>query len=238
MMSSTQLLKTVVKKSVVEETLEQLYQLIKEKKLHQGDKLPSEREMADNLGISRSSLREAISSLQSMGVLKVVHGSGIVINDNVLSDTFLRPLKFLMALEAIEPYELYESRLIIEGQCSRLAAEKATQEDIDEMKKIFHEMELSADDKDRGIELELLFHEKVASSARQKIMLVMLLSVKELLRDTMKMTVPRLGVSNETLDSHRELIDAIERKDGDAAEICMRNHIARIKDRFLNNQNS
>jgi GntR family transcriptional repressor for pyruvate dehydrogenase complex len=236
-MGAGQLLKTVVKKSVVEDTLDQLYQLIKGKKLHRGDKLPTEREMAESLGISRSSLREALSSLQSMGVVKIVHGSGIIINDAVLSDSFLRPLKFFMVLEDIAPLELFESRLIIEGQCARLAAERATKEDLNELKEIFHEMELNAEDKKQGINLELLFHEKVADCARQKILLVMLMSIKELLRDTMQRTVPVLGVSKLTLDSHRELITTIEEKDGDAAEMCMRNHILSIKDRYIHTQN-
>ena len=73
--------------------------------------------------------------------------------------------------------------------------------------------------------------------AHQKILLVMLMSVKELLRDTMQRTVPPLGVSRETLDSHRELFAAIENKNGEAAELCMRKHIAKIKDRYVENQN-
>ncbi len=138
-----------------------------------------------------------------------------------------------MVLEAIAPEELFESRLIIEGQCARLAAEKATEEDINELKEIFQKMELIADDKNQGVDLELLFHEKVAELARQKILFVMLMSIKDLLRDTMQQTVPSLGVSKITLDSHRNLILAIQRKDGDAAEVCMRNHISKIKDRFI-----
>lgn len=231
-MSNAQLLKTVERKTVVEKTLDQLYELIKQKHLGIGDKLPSEREMAENLGISRSSVREAISSLQQMGVVKVSHGSGIVLSDTVLSDSFIRPMRFLMVLEQISSEELFEARTVIESQCAYLAAEKATEDDIESLKAIIHQVEQHVHDKKKEIEYELQFHEKVASMARQRVLLVTLLSVRELLRETMQVTVPGKGVTEATIQSHKDLIVHIANHDGLAASENMKDHIGSIERRF------
>ena len=235
-MSNTQLLKTIKRKSVVEETLDQLYELIKQKHLGIGDKLPPEREMAESLGISRSSLREAISSLKQMGVVKVSHGSGIVLSDTVLSDSFIRPMRFLMVLEQISPEELFEARTMIESQCAYLAAEKATEDDIKTLKAIIHEVEQHVHDKKKEIEYELQFHEKIASMARQRVLLVTLLSVRELLRETMQVTVPEKGITAATIQSHRDLIRHIENHDGPSASENMKDHIESIERRYKKNK--
>jgi len=231
-MSKPTLLKTARKRTVVEETIDQLYELIKQKHIGLGDKLPSEREMAESLGISRSSLREAISSLQQMGVVKVSHGSGIAINDSVLGDSVIRPMRFLMALEEISPAELFEARIVIESQCALLAAEKATQEDIESLTTILDQVEEHALEKEIGIDFELEFHEKVASVARQRVLLVMLMSISELLRETMQVTVPSEGVSAATIESHKELLGFLASHDGPSASKNMMEHIETIRNRY------
>src|SRR6267142_2020597 len=114
--------------------------LISEGALTPGGRLPAERDLAEEFGVSRSSLRQALKVLQIMGVISQRVGDGTYLNagaPSILSE----PMEFLILLDGISFHELMEARLIVEPELAARAARRATAEDIAELQQVLTEME-------------------------------------------------------------------------------------------------
>lgn len=137
-------------KGVPQQVAEELYEQIKEKKYGFGYRLPAERALVKEFGISRNSLREAIKILSTEGIVTVKQGSGIYVND----------LRLKMASEfnslkeqGLELNNIYEFRIIYEPEVARLAAKRATYEEVKEIFKCAEEIS-------ELVKHDLPFHEK------------------------------------------------------------------------------
>lgn len=133
------MLKPVKKRTLSEEIIEQFKQQILSGSWKPGDKLPPERELSESLGVSRTSVREAISALTAMGLVEVRVGEGTFLASDIA------PLykgdissKFLVKRSSL--LEVVEARKIIETQLACLAAGRATREDLNKMEKILENM--------------------------------------------------------------------------------------------------
>lgn len=221
------------KATVVELAIQKIYEFIKEKDLKENDRLPTEFELTKMLGISRPSLREAIRVLNMFGIIRVDHGSGMVIDTTALSESVLLSLNFALMLNRSSHRELFEAREMIEVQCAGLAAERATEEDFRLLEQKYEEMKSAQDDRERSIQLEVEFHECIADAGKNTIIKKMLFSIRELLRESMHSTVPQTGgISAATLDQHRELISAFRARDVEMARSSMHKHLAEVYRRF------
>ena len=121
---------TIARRSVTMDTAALIKDMILDGRLHPGHRLPSERSLSEALGVSRPSVREAISSLVAMNILETRHGSGTFVASLTL-DELLRPLQFVVTLADSGMRDLFDVRALLEPGAAALAAERGTDEELE-----------------------------------------------------------------------------------------------------------
>src|SRR4030095_1167776 len=173
-MSSNFLAKTEAKKSLVtpikkvdltEEVIKKMKALLESGDLRAGSKLPPERKRAEMLEISRPSLREALKALSVMGILKAQPGQGTFVTDEFLA-ILSEPLHFLMLLKENLPFtELFAARTVLETKMARMAAMRASEEDLRAMEQSLGGMKENLDNPKGFVEHEIRFHQAIIDAA-------------------------------------------------------------------------
>jgi len=170
----------IVTSKIYKLVIDQIKQMIYDKKLIKGDKLPSERELSSQLGVSRSVVREALRSLEMMGLLVSYHGRGTFVADSFPEEKLFEPLSLIYALED-NPIELSEVRSMLEIQCCGLAAERMNEEEkatfteyIEQLKTLQEGSRLAEVDKD--------FHALIAKASHNKLLYYLYSSIHDVVR--------------------------------------------------------
>lgn len=184
--------------------------------------LPPERQLAEQLGVSRTVVREATKRLELQGVLEVQHGVGIRFVDKhhvPLSGT----VELLLPDMRERLRQLAEARLLIEPPVARLAAERASADDLRALAAT-QERLASAVETAAAIDADLEFHRLLARAAGNRILEVVLESVGELGRASRQATIASTGIARAH-DHHQRILAAVEQRDGQAAFERMREHM-------------
>jgi len=197
--------------------------LIADGVLSPGDRLPPERELAELVGVSRSSLRPALKVLENMGIISQRVGSGTRLNPAAAS-ILAEPLQFLILLDGITFHELNEARLIVEPELAARAAERATAEDQKALKGAITRMEECADDPDAFVASDLEFHQAVYRAAGNRVCAMLFTVIHQSLEELVRFT-SLLVEPEHTIRFHRRIVSAIRRGDPDAARLQMREHL-------------
>lgn len=193
-----------------------------------GQRLPTERELAASNDVSRNVVREAIRLLVREGLVDVKQGSGTYVTDGTskaLSEWL--NLTFALAGGKDALAQLVEARNIIEPTLAALAAERATEDDIREMRAAIEEMDLVSDDPDAFIEADQRFHLMVARASYNSVVPLMLGPIVDLLK-AQRSEVFRTEDTSPAQGFHRAIIDAIERRDSQSAFASMKAHLKQI----------
>ena len=159
---------SISNRKVYEEVIEQIQKRIVDGELKKGDRLPSERELSEIMNISRTSIREALRVLESMGVVESIHGEGNFICSNT-EESLLQPLSMMFKLNNGKYKDIFELRKVLEVENARLAALRATDMDCRELLTIVEEMEEESNKENRNeilIDLDKKFHNKIASMSK------------------------------------------------------------------------
>ena len=217
---------------VYEEVAKQIERLILTK-LHPGDKLPAERELAEMFGVSRSSIRDAIRSLELVGLVEPRQGAGTVVCE-VTADTLINPLASLLKHQQQLVGELLDFRLMIEPPLAARAATHASPEEIDEMEEILHRQGEKLAKEELAVEEDSEFHYAIAMASGNTVVLRVLDLLMDLLRDTRERSLQLQGRPQKSLGGHRRILGAIKRHDGEAAKAAMRRHIEDVQEIVLN----
>lgn len=220
-------LSTVRKNRVHEEVARQLELLIL-KELKPGDKLPAERELATMLGVSRSSIRDAIRRLDLVGLVEPRQGSGTRVRE-ISTETLVSPLANVIAQKRQMVNELLEFRKMLEPGMAARAAEHATPQDLARMEEILDRQEQKVRDGGLAIEEDSEFHYCIATAARNSVVLKVVDVVMDLLRETRSRSLQTEGRPQRSMAGHRRILKAIRRRDPEAAEGAMRQHIRDVE---------
>lgn len=217
---------------VYEEVARQLERIIL-KKLHPGDKLPSERELAETLGVSRSSVRDAIRSLELVGLVEPRQGAGTVVRE-ISADVLMNPLTNVLRhkLELVE--EFLDFRKMLEPPLAARAATHVSEEELAEMEEILHRQETKFRSGELAIEEDSEFHYSIAMASGNSVVLKVLDVIMDLLRDTRERSLQLEGRPQKSLAGHRRILAAIKRHDPEAAKAAMRRHIEDVEEIVLN----
>ena len=141
--------------------INQIRSLIKSGQLKPGDRLPPERKLVEKFGVGRGHVRDALKKLEFYGILKTLPQSGTVVAG--LGVKALEGLiNNVLQIEAPDFYSVAETRILLESQAARLAAERRTSEDIIQLTKTLAEYRTKVEDDDPGIEEDLMFHLRIA----------------------------------------------------------------------------
>lgn len=197
--------------------------LIAEGVLSPGDRLPPERELAELLGVSRSSLRPALKVLENMGIISQRVGSGTRLN-RAAASILAEPLQYLILLDGITFHELMEARLIVEPELAARAAERASPDDLDALARAITSMESSQDDPAEFVKCDLEFHRAVNEAAGNRVCATLFSVVHQSLEELVRFTY-QLVEPEHTIRFHRRIFNAIQRAKPDAARLQMREHL-------------
>ena len=223
---------TIRRNKVYEEVARQLERIIL-KKLHPGDKLPSERELAESLGVSRSSIRDAIRSLELMGLVEPRQGAGTVVRE-ISADVLMNPLTNVLRHKMELVGELLDFRKMLEPPLAARAATHASEEEIEEMDEILRRQEAKLQRGEPAIEEDSEFHYSIAMASGNSVVLKVLDVLMDLLRDTRERSLQLEGRPQKSVAGHRRVLAAIKRRDAEAAKAAMRRHIEDVEEIVLN----
>ena len=221
----------VRRNKVYEEVAKQIERLIL-KKLQPGDKLPSERELAEMLQVSRSSIRDAIRSLELMGLVEPRQGAGTIVRElsaELLVNPFANALKRRQELVS----ELLDFRKMLEPPLAARAATHASSDEISEMEEILQRQEVTLSHGEASIAEDAEFHYSIALASGNSVVLKVLDILMDLLRDTRERSLQLKGRPEKSLAGHRRILAAIKRHDAEAAKAAMRRHIEDIEEIVL-----
>jgi GntR family transcriptional repressor for pyruvate dehydrogenase complex len=226
--TSAYTLKVARKKRLYEEIVSQIQQLIETGELHSGDRLPPERKLAEMFKVSRNSVREAIKALEEKQILKSRPGDGTyVIVENEAA--IIAPLAYALQLETTKMREIFQFRRMVEPQIANLAAENASQEDIDSLKVILFDQERQIASGDNSKELDRAFHLRLARATGNSVLykIVNILSdILEESREELYQSKKRRIVSYK---AHLKIVEAIEKNDPELAWQEMDHHLTGIE---------
>jgi GntR family transcriptional regulator, transcriptional repressor for pyruvate dehydrogenase complex len=211
-----------------EEIAEQIQQLILKGVLKPGDRLPSERELAVKLGMGRSSLRDAIRTLEVMGILEPRQGHGTVVREPS-AEALVVPLTNVLMRKREMIAELLDVRRMIEPALAARAAKNATPEEIAQLEEILKRQEVKVRRGEPAIEEDDEFHYAIARAARNGVVLKVLDVLMDLLRESRARSLQVPGRKNKSYAGHRRVLSAIRRRDGAAAESAVRKHLQEIE---------
>ncbi len=217
---------------VYEAVARQIEALILEK-LKPGDKLPPERELAEMFGVSRSSIRDAIRSLELSGLVEPRQGIGTVVCE-VTADSLLNPLVNALNRKQELVTELLEVRMMIEPPLAARAAGHASEDEIREMEDILRRQAEKMTRGEMTIEEDSEFHYTIAMASGNSVVLKVLDLLMDLLRETRERSLQVPGRAQRSLAGHRQILAAIRKGDAKAAEAAMRHHIEDVEHIVLN----
>ena len=215
-----------------EQIVRQIEDSIRKGELSEGSQLPSERDLAKQFGVSRTAVREAIKSMQESGLVDAFPGRGTFIaNGN--SKSMRRSLDRILKSGRTDGWDhLVEVREILEPEIAALAAVRADVEDIKTMREAIFVMDNAPWDSDRYVEADLDFHLALAEAAGNPIVLSLIDSIVEMLREQRSMIFRVAGGPQRGQQHHRLILEAIRRRDPQAARAEMQAHLLQIREDF------
>ncbi len=217
---------------VYEEVAKQIERLILTK-LKPGDKLPSERELADMLRVSRGSIRDAIRGLELMGLVEPRQGTGTIVRE-VSADSLVNPFANALKRRKELVSELLDFRKMLEPPLAARAATHASPEELSEMEEILRRQEEKQRQGDAAVAEDAEFHYSVALASDNSVVLKVIDILMDLLRDTRARSLQVEGRPQKSLSGHRRRLAAIKRHDGEAAKAAMRRHLEDVEEIVLN----
>jgi GntR family transcriptional regulator, transcriptional repressor for pyruvate dehydrogenase complex len=217
---------------VYEEVAKQIERLIL-KKLQPGDKLPSERELAELLGVSRSSIRDAIRGLELVGLVEPRQGAGTIVRE-MSSESLVNPLANALKQKQELVGELLDFRKMLEPPLAARAATHASAEEMAEMEDILRRQEEKLTRGEAAIAEDSEFHYSVALASGNSVVLKVIDILMDLLRDTRQRSLQVEGRPQKSIAGHRKILAAIKRRDPEAAKSAMRRHIEDVEEIVLN----
>jgi GntR family transcriptional regulator, transcriptional repressor for pyruvate dehydrogenase complex len=221
----------VRKSRVYEEVARQMERLILDK-LKPGDKLPPERQLMEMFAVSRSSIRDAIRTLESVGLVEPRQGAGTVVRE-IATDSVVNPLTNVLLRKRKLVAELLDVRKIIEPPLAARAAANATPEEIAKIEEILERQAECLRRGDLPIDEDAEFHYTIALAADNSVVLKVLDVLMDLLRQTRERSLQAEGRPQKSLAGHRRIFAAIKRGDAAAAEAAMRQHIQAVEEIIL-----
>ena len=213
----------IKKQGVASQVFKQLKQNIVNGTWTSGEKIPSENELVQMLGVSRISVREALKQLVSLGLVETRQGEGSFVK-HLHADSYMNELLPLMVLNRENIIELIKYREIIEVGTVALAVERAEESDIRALEENLLSHEKFQDDRERAAQLDLDFHLLVAKASKNPFVIKANSLMKDVFHVVMTKTVKAMG-SSHGLYFHKKLIAAIKARDKESAVSTMREHL-------------
>ncbi|OIP89555.1 MAG: FadR family transcriptional regulator [Syntrophobacterales bacterium CG_4_8_14_3_um_filter_58_8] len=225
------MLKPVEKKKAYEDIVQQIRTLIEEGKLKRNDHLPSERELSETFRVSRTTVREAIRTLESMKFLQSRQGNGTYVVASS-EEALIQPLAAALFNEKDDILDIFYIRKIIEPHVAALAAENATPQEIEELERILREQEGCIGRGGNIIETDSAFHNLMVKATKNRVMERLIIALIDLLKQSREkylMEEENDKRAVRSLEGHQRVLAAVKKGDGEAARKSMLQHLEDIE---------
>jgi GntR family transcriptional repressor for pyruvate dehydrogenase complex len=226
------MLRAIKKTRIHEEVVNQIHELISEGRLKAGDQLPSERELSETFKVSRTSVREALRALETKGLIVSRTGMGNFIADLPV-ELLVAPLAKLLIEEKDALADIFEMRKLIEPHIAALAAERATQSDIERMKSILDKQSEAVSRGETGVEADAELHFAIGQATQNQALERLVSGLMEILSHSREESLQTAGRRRASIESHRKILSAIEQHDKASAQKAMFHHIERVEENVL-----
>jgi len=213
---------------IYEEIVRQVKAMIADGKLKGGDRLPPERDLAEKFVVSRTSVREALRALESLGLVEIRPGEGTFVRQ-VSIDALIEPLALLMVSQREAIGELFEARRLLEPSLAALAAARATPEEVQEMERILEEQGKEVAAGRTGLAQDAQFHAAIGAAAHNRAITRMAHAIMDLLTQSREESLNTPGRPTRSHEDHRRVLSAIGRRDAEGARKAMLDHIEAVE---------
>ncbi|USG64446.1 FadR family transcriptional regulator [Brevibacillus ruminantium] len=222
------MLDSLQEKKVYEGILLQIHEIVQEKNLRPGDKLPSERELSEQLGAGRSSVREALRALELLGLIETRRGEGTFLK-HYRHNRLIDILGFFILRDYKTKKDLIEMRKVLELDAVRMACRRATEKHFEEMERILAAAEEKVAQGEIPAEEDYQFHRVICRSSRNSILHRIWAPLVEYSNSVRIESLAREGRARSALVEHRQIMEAIRAGDEEKAVERMREHLENSK---------
>jgi GntR family transcriptional regulator, transcriptional repressor for pyruvate dehydrogenase complex len=219
----------LTQRTVTADVVDQIKRLITLGTLVPGQRLPSERVLADLLGVSRPTTREAVRALEAMGIVSTRHGSGTFVTD-LSAETLARPLIFVLDINRNALHELFAVRVLLEAGAAEAAAASADIHTCDRLAACIAEMRGAAD-AESFLGPDLAFHQIVHQASENALISALMNGLRALTRASLLASAAGEPARREAADEHEAILAALRQRDGAAAAQAMRQHVGNARRR-------
>jgi DNA-binding FadR family transcriptional regulator len=225
--SEDRLITPIKKTRVAEEVADRIRVLMLDGTFPPGEPLPSERHLAERFGVSRGSIRDALRTLETIGLLETRHGQGTFPHE-LSVDRLVAPLASVMAYRSDLQDELLDVRRMFEPAVARAAALRATEEDLADLQRILETQRQKLKTGQSAIAEDTAFHAILARSTRNRVVMSIMATLNDLLVDSRTQSLRQKGRPARSIDGHEAVVAALRRRDVEGASQAMYNHIDQI----------
>ena len=214
--------------SLSDKVAEQLTEAIVTRKIKTGELLPSERDLGEKFGVSRTVIREAVRSLAARGLVRVTSGRGVEVADFGSSGVTASMRLLVRGHDGLDYSKVNEVRTAVEVQVAGLAAQRATAEDIERLRELCdsHQRSLEEGDTKAASEFDFQFHRELTRSSGNELLLAMLDSIADVLREVRNQSMNEPHVGEDGLRAHRRILKFISAGKAEGARNAMIEHLA------------
>jgi GntR family transcriptional regulator, transcriptional repressor for pyruvate dehydrogenase complex len=220
---------------VYEQVIEQIKQMIVDGSLKKGDKLPSERELVERLKVSRTSIREALRSLQIIGLVECNQGEGNYISQK-FDNSLFEPLSIMFKLQESTPIEILEVRRVIEVETVALAAQRITNEELEDLEILLKALDNLKDEED-NIKIDEKFHYKIAKATKNFLITNILNAISSLIDSFIKDARKKILADEKNIEvlskQHWDIFEALKSHNPKKASEAMKKHLEFVNDFML-----
>lgn len=217
-----------------EQIVQQIEESIRKGALKSGDQLPAERELANQFGVSRTAVREAVKALREKGLVEAYPGRGTFITSATSNTIRLTLDRMVKTAQPAGTLHLVEVREILEPEISALAALRADEETINELAEAVNIMDNARHDPDAYIEADLDFHLALAEAAANPIILSLIDSIVAVLREQRMNIFKVEGGPERGQHHHKRIMEAVRNRDASGAREAMRAHLRQVREDSAN----
>lgn len=221
-------LHSIKRRRLHEDIVQQFHALIRQGKLKHGDRLPSERDLAERFRVSRSSVREAIRSLELQGLVVSRRGAGTFINTENL-DSVVALVASALSTDDEDLTDIFEMRHLLEPSLAALAAQRSTTEEVEHMRQILEEQRRQIEAGETGVESDTAFHFALASATHNAAVIKVVSAVEDILQKSRDQSLQEPGRPQRSLASHRQILDMIEARNVTGAQRAMEHHLTAVE---------
>ena len=225
-------IQSIKRRRLHEDIVEQFMSLVRQGILKHGERLPSEREMAERFQVSRSSVREAIRQLELQGLVVSRPGSGTFINTESL-DSVVALIASSLTSGADTQRDIFEVRRLLEPQIVALAAQRATSEEIQRMRDALVDQERAIAAGESCVEADTAFHFTLAAATHNSALIKVVSAVADILHQSRDQSLQEPGRPKRSLESHREILQMVEDRDAAGARRAMEHHLTSVEPSVL-----